>query len=138
MERKKIISIDFDGVIHRYSKGWQGGELYDPIVPGFFDWAARMRATGKFKLVVFSSRSADGHARYLMGSYLQKELFAWRNTFKVELAPELYLEDFEFVATKPPAFASIDDRGFQFNGDWNAPELQPDALDAFQTWTQRQ
>lgn len=28
------ISIDFDGVIHQYSKGWQNGEIYDPPIRG--------------------------------------------------------------------------------------------------------
>lgn len=28
------VSVDFDGVIHRYSKGWRGGDIYDPPIPG--------------------------------------------------------------------------------------------------------
>ena len=28
----KTIAVDFDGVIHKYSKGWQGGEIYDEPV----------------------------------------------------------------------------------------------------------
>lgn len=29
--RRKCLAIDFDGVIHRYSKGWRSGEIYDSI-----------------------------------------------------------------------------------------------------------
>ena len=31
------IAVDFDGVIHTYSKGWQDGTIYDPPLPGALD-----------------------------------------------------------------------------------------------------
>ena len=31
---KKTIVFDFDGVIHRYSKGWQDGNIYDKPTKG--------------------------------------------------------------------------------------------------------
>lgn len=31
---KKTIAVDFDGVIHRYSKGWHDGTIYDKPMPG--------------------------------------------------------------------------------------------------------
>jgi 5'(3')-deoxyribonucleotidase len=33
----KTIAVDFDGVLHQYSKGWQDGSIYDPPMPGALD-----------------------------------------------------------------------------------------------------
>src|SRR3546814_17831472 len=39
------VALDFDGVIHRYSKGWRGGVIHDPPMPGAIeDVKARMEA----------------------------------------------------------------------------------------------
>lgn len=37
MAMKRTIAVDFDGVVHRYAKGWQDGELYDIPMPGAFE-----------------------------------------------------------------------------------------------------
>lgn len=29
--RRMLVGLDFDGVIHRYRKGWNGGAIYDTI-----------------------------------------------------------------------------------------------------------
>lgn len=31
------LAVDFDGVIHRYSKGWVDGSIYDEPIPGSLD-----------------------------------------------------------------------------------------------------
>lgn len=50
--------IDFDGVIHRYSKGWHDGTAYDPPMPGAQGAINVLMQQGR-EVVVFSTRDAD-------------------------------------------------------------------------------
>jgi hypothetical protein len=122
---KPIICIDFDGVIHSYEKGWQGGVIYGTVVPGFFDWA--MVAKNHFILVIYSSRSKHNIQRTDMMEWMAKHITELDN-------PALTPNDFEYTAEKPPAYVTIDDRGITFKGDWYAPELSVAALQAFKPW----
>jgi hypothetical protein len=49
------IGVDFDGVIHGYSRGWQDGSIYDPPVPGAFDALRDLMAT--FAVFIFTART---------------------------------------------------------------------------------
>ena len=51
----KTVAIDFDGVIHRYSKGWQDGEVYDEPVEGAFEAIMELYKAG-CSIVVFTAR----------------------------------------------------------------------------------
>jgi hypothetical protein len=127
MQRCPIICLDFDGVIHAYRKGWQDGSIYDDVMPGFFDWATA--AKERFKLVIYSSRSKDAEQLEDMKRWLAERIAE-------SMFAGVMLEDFEFSGVKPPAFLTIDDRCVRFDGRWGAPELQPEALAAYRTWSQ--
>jgi phosphoglycolate phosphatase-like HAD superfamily hydrolase len=47
--------VDFDGVIHRYSRGWWDGSAYDEPMPGALETLADLEAVG-YEIVVFSTR----------------------------------------------------------------------------------
>jgi hypothetical protein len=49
------IGVDFDGVIHGYSRGWHDGTIYDDPVPGALE-ALRSLMTG-YAVFIFTSRS---------------------------------------------------------------------------------
>lgn len=58
------VAIDFDGVIHAYSKGWQDGTIYDDPMPGAFDALAELQA--RYAVFVHTSRDAGQVAEWLV------------------------------------------------------------------------
>jgi len=97
--KKNTIAIDFDGVIHRYSKRWQGmGNAYDPPMEGVVDAIKRLKEEG-YRLVVFSSRSVPVIEEWLK-KYDLDSYFA------------------EITNTKVPAKVYIDDRAYHFT-NWD-------------------
>lgn len=115
-KRKPTICLDFDGVIHRYSRGWQNGEIYDAPTEGFREWMVEARQ--HFNLVIYSSRSASAEGIEAMKAWLAKHGFNPK--------------DFSFADTKPPAFITIDDRALTFDGDWSL--FKPLQLLTFKSW----
>lgn len=130
---KPIICIDFDGVIHSYERGWQNGEIYGTVVPGFFEWVERVR--DHFKLVIYSSRSKDDDGIIAMGTWLHKQRNAWIKAGGNRNPTEPL--EIEFAHEKPPAFLTIDDRAIQFRGIWEDTDLDVESLKAFKPWMRR-
>ncbi|HEV2099339.1 MAG TPA: hypothetical protein VGR45_10480 [Stellaceae bacterium] len=129
--RKPIICIDFDGVIHSYERGWQGGEIYGTVTPGFFEWAEA--AKEHFRLVIYSSRSKTDDGVIAMGRWLHEQRRAWRiATGFPNDGPDPTELEFEFAHEKPVAFLTIDDRAIKFEGRWDW--LRPEVLIDFKPW----
>lgn len=124
---KPIICIDFDGVIHTYSRGWQGGVIYDPVTEGFFEW---MEKTAEhFELTVYSSRSKNTDQQLAMMQWLEREYSHWQIKNNRQ---ELVVTPLKFAHEKPPALITIDDRALTFNGNWEDFSLE--ALRSFKPW----
>ena len=133
-ERKPILCLDFDGVIHDYKEGWKNGEIYGNATPGFFAWA--LKAVDVFQLVVYSSRSKDPDGgrqmREAIGKWSIDAIQSgevpgstdWSRLFGV----------LQFASEKPPAFLTIDDRALTFVGSWG--DFDPASLLGFKTWTE--
>lgn len=118
------IALDFDGVIHRYSKGWQNGEIYDDMIEGTKEFIEAQFAAGN-SVVVISTRDPDQ-----IVPWLARELW----TIPVVTLPdgEKFWNTIGVVAVtnrKIPAFMYIDDRAYKFEGSF------PDTSD-FKTWQQ--
>jgi hypothetical protein len=127
---KPTLCVDFDGVIHSYDKGWQGGLIYGHVVPGFFEWLERVRHA--FHIAIYSSRSKDNAGVMAMGAWLHEERNKWISS-SGQRHPTEPLE-IEFAHEKPAAWLTIDDRAFCFTGDWTHPALSVEALLQFKPW----
>lgn len=53
--KQKVICVDFDGVIHRYSKGWQDGAIYDPPMKGAKEELKRL-VSKDYKVIIVTTR----------------------------------------------------------------------------------
>lgn len=99
LDKRKTIAIDFDGVIHKYSKGFKGlDNAYDEPMPGTIEALEKLNSLG-FDLKIMSSRPAPVIIKWLE-KYGMTKLIS------------------EVSNHKFPATVYIDDRGFKFN-DWN-------------------
>lgn len=57
------IAVDFDGVIHAYSRGWQDGSIYDPPIPGALD--ALYELMRQDSVFVFTTRDPEQVTEWL-------------------------------------------------------------------------
>ena len=97
----KTIAIDFDGVIHQYSNGWQDGEIYDLPVTNAFHTIVKLQLKG-YKIVIFTARPEEQHEK------ISKWLALW------SIKANIYLNDITITNIKPRAVAYIDDRAIRF------------------------
>ena len=103
---KKIICIDFDGVINSYTSGWKGIDvLPDAPNEGAFIWLKSLIYSKEFLPVIYSSRSK-----------LPMGIEAMKNWFRFHDFEKALLDKLLFPTQKPAAYLTVDDRAFCFNG----------------------
>jgi len=95
---KQTICLDFDGVIHRYSKGFYSGKIYDIPMEGAIKTIIELHEDG-YNLVISTCRQdIKGITRWL----------------KKHGLPEHVLNELEITNEKPIAMVYIDDRALRF------------------------
>lgn len=102
------VSVDFDGVIHSYTSGWNGPVPTDPPVQGARDFINWLLDNG-LSVVIFSTRAATPKG--------EEGIWRWLREWDFPSTRILNVTD-----KKPKAVLYIDDRGYRFNGDFK--ELQ--------------
>ncbi|MFN3528466.1 MAG: hypothetical protein ACK417_00915 [Bacteroidia bacterium] len=120
------IAVDFDGVIHGYSKGWNGGDIYDPPVPGTREALEKLKADG-WKIYIFSTRTNK--------IFRKKEEADQEAAMKNWLAEHQIPYDKIWTFGKPMADIYLDDRAIGFRGDWQQSLAE---IAAFEPWTKEE
>jgi hypothetical protein len=130
VKRKPILCLDFDGVLHSYTSGWQGADVVsDPPVPDAlqFIWDAQEH----FTVAIHSSRSGQSGGIAAMKAWLFNVANASRDEGPWCDDPHLgFVHQIEWPIQKPPAMVTLDDRAITFTGEW--PRISD--LVAFKPW----
>lgn len=156
-----MICLDFDGVLHSYTSGWQGPRnIPDPPVPGALEFL--VAALDEGPVAIHSSRSGHWGGRRAMKRWLHRHigiaLFSGGDgksagteypRLFARLCRQSSMEPYEHevAATasgivgqiqwpkyKPPALVTLDDRGVRFEGP---PFPSPDELRSMKPWNRK-
>lgn len=136
--KKRILAIDFDGVIHSYTSGWRGLDVIpDGPVPGAMEAIAEYRRY--FNVVIITSRFKEPNGFLAVGEWLQRYGLPMVQQKVVTDVTRFDWDQFPegkiiLSGVRPPAFVTIDDRGWTFAGTF--PSV--DELAAFKTWQQQE
>ena len=109
------ICLDFDGVLHSYTSGWQGADtITDPPVDGAIEAIYKYLEAG-FTIAIFSARSnQDGGINAMRVWLREHDTRKGQTPDDQEDMPLDYRV--HFPKSKPSSKIYIDDRGFRFEG----------------------
>lgn len=120
---KKIIAIDFDGVLHSYVSGWYGADIIiDPPSKGAIKWLEELVDNDDLEVVIFSTRNFIEGGIQAMKQWLVDWEF-----------PKEKLSRLDFPIHKPANFLLIDDRAWCFNGTF--PDVK--TIKEFKAWHEK-
>ena len=105
------VCFDFDGVIHKYSRGWQDGSIYDDYNKEILDLMLLLQ---KLDIPVFicSTRKPE----QIIAWWNQQGF--WADAIKIK-NDETFWKDTKFIGVtnrKLPAQLYIDDRAYKYTG----------------------
>ena len=120
---EKTICIDFDGVIHDYSKGWQGDDVFGQMIPNADTGTSILKQKG-WTIIIFTTRKKTSKLEKwlkehnIVYDYINENPNQPKNT-SGKIIADVYL----------------DDRGICFRGRWDSWLLR-EILD-FKTWQEQ-
>ena len=116
----KTICIDFDGVLHDYSKGWQGVDVFSSAIDGASEGTHTLKEAG-WTIIVFTTRNDTPALRKWLADndiafdYINYNPNQPVGSEKGKLIADVYL----------------DDRALCFRGDWG---VTPNRVISFCPW----
>lgn len=111
---KNNLSIDFDGVIHTFDKGYYDGTCYGDPIPGSLE--AIKTLSQKYRIIIFTAKAKPN--RPLVNGKTGTEL-VWEWLYKHDIGQ--YVS--EVTSEKPRSFLYIDDNGYRFENWQNTLEF---------------
>src|SRR6266851_1109254 len=108
MGNKPILLVDFDGVCHSYTSGYQGADII-PDPPVDYLQVALDEYLEYFDVAIYSARTTQPGGREAM--------IDW---FEIH-TPRIW-HKLQFPTNKPAAFLTLDDRAITFTGTWPTVE----------------
>ena len=105
----KQLAIDFDGVIHKSSKSFYDGTIYDDPVDGVEE--ALKQLFKDYTLIIYTCK-ANPERPLINGKTGIELIWEWLKKYNLDK----YIEDITY--TKPNAKYYIDDKAIKFN-NWN-------------------
>ena len=108
-QERKVLAIDFDGVIHKNSKGFHDGTVYDEPIAGSLE--AIRELSSHYDIVIFSCKALKDRP-LINGKTGQELIYQWLEHHNVKKFIKLVTHE------KPRAFLYIDDKGYTFT-DWD-------------------
>lgn len=109
-DEKINIGVDFDGVIHKCSKGYYDGTIYDEPVEGAYE--ALERLSSQYTVIMYTAKAKPD--RGLVNGRNGTEL-VWEWLEKHDMAKFVN----KVTAEKPRAVCYIDDKAIEFT-DWDS------------------
>ena len=110
VENSKNIAVDFDGVIHKSSKGYHDGTIYDEPIDGAKE--ALQKLSEKNRVILYTCKARSDRA--LVNGKTGTEL-VWDWLEKHGMSQYVA----EVTAEKPRALVYIDDRAIEFR-NWDS------------------
>jgi len=106
VEKKKLL-VDFDGTLHKYSKGWFDGTIYDGPIDGAAQAINKLK--DNYEIIIFSTRASCKENTDCLQQI--KHMKQWLDRYGI------YYDD--ITSEKIGAFRIIDDLAIPFKGSWD-------------------